>query len=272
MGRACLGQCWGMARACLRHSSGQFPGPRLSLRSKGQKLSETKNKYLDGQKAKLTWATADRFQHIVARGGAQELSLFVGDPEGFAEQRKQTSLVVVDATALWLKLRGEEKVYLHEFERQGKLSKAQVARLRKKFKETLAEEDKKAYEAERDKFYESHPDEKQQVDQAYSSAGDKYRLTLINISAVEGWFDPTSAPTSAKKRSVLLVPCSRHCRVSDMNFEDDTWLRDVTYDRSDGTTETFKAGEPIGALLSGWRNALKEFSPPVFLKFCDTKS
>ena len=75
---------------------------------------------------------------------------------------------------------------------------------------------------------------KQQVDQAYSSAGDKYRLTLINMSAVENWFDPTKEPRSAKKRSVLLVPCARHCRVSDMDLESGTWLRDVTYARSDG--------------------------------------
>ena len=99
------------------------------------------------------------------------------------------------------------------------------------------------------------------MDQAYSSAGDKYRLTLINMSAVENWFDPTKEPRSAKKRSVLLVPCARHCRVSDMDLESGTWLRDVTYERSDGETELFRAGEPVGALMKGWRQALLEFQP-----------
>ena len=98
------------------------------------------------------------------------------------------------------------------------------------------------------------------MEQAYSSAGDKYKLTLINISAVEGWFDPSRQPKSAKKRSVLLVPCARHCKISDMNLEQGTWLRDVTYERSDGETEHFRAGELVGALMKGWRNALLEFS------------
>ena len=95
---------------------------------------------------------------------------------------------------------------------------------------------------------------------AYSSAGDKYRLTLINMSGVENWFDPSEAPKSAKKRSILLVPCATHCRVSDMDLENGTWLRDVTYERSDGETERFRQGQPIGRLLQGWRNALLEFS------------
>ena len=43
-----------------------------------------------------------------------------------------------------------------------------------------------------------------------SSAGDKYRVTLINVSGVEHWFDPRQAPTPSKKKSILLVPCARH--------------------------------------------------------------
>ena len=234
--------------------------PRLRANGrKGQRLSEQKNKTLNWHKAKLTWATADRFQHIVARGSSEDLHLFVGDPEAFAEKRKDTSLVVVDATALWLKLRGEEKVYIHEDEIKATSAKARIQKLRRKFREKQDAQDKAAYEAERDKWYEDHPDSKAQVDQMYSSAGDKYRLTLINISAVEGWFDPSKTPTSAKKRSVLLVPCARHCKVSDMDLEAGTWARDVTYQRSDGETEHFKAGEPLGALLKGWRSALLEF-------------
>eukprot|EP00959_Pyramimonas_sp_CCMP1952_P075827 1585066-Pyramimonas_sp.AAC.1 len=81
-------------------------------------------------------------------------------------------------------------------------------------------------------------------------------FTLINISAVEGWFDPSRGPKSAKRRSVPLVPCARHCRVSDMNLEKGTWRRDVTYELGDGETERFRAGEPVGALLRGWRKAL----------------
>ena len=45
-----------------------------------------------------------------------------------------------------------------------------------------------------------------------------------------------------------------------MGLESGTWLRDVSYERGDGETEHFRAGEPIGALLKGWRNALLEFT------------
>ena len=97
--------------------------------------------------------------------------------------------------------------------------------------------------------------------QAYSSAGDKYRLTLTNNSGIHYWFDPTRSPRSAKKRSILLVPCSRHCRAIDMDLEKGTWRREVLYERSDGETEHFQEGEPIGALLSGRHTALLEFPP-----------
>ena len=66
----------------------------------------------------------------------EELSLFVGDPEAFAEQRRHASVVVVDATALWVKLRGEEKVYLHDSELESASCKARIQRLRRKFRET----------------------------------------------------------------------------------------------------------------------------------------
>ena len=135
----------------------EFVMPRLHASGhKGQRLSEQKNKTLNHEKAKLTWATADRFQHLVARGSPEDLHLFVGDPEAFAEHRKDTSLVVVDATALWLKLRGEEKVYVHESELKATSAKARVQRLRRKFRETKDAQDKAAYEAEREKFYEEH--------------------------------------------------------------------------------------------------------------------
>ena len=96
--------------------------------------------------------------------------------------------------------------------------------------------------------------------QAYSSAEDTYRVTIINVSGVEHWFDPSRAPKSAKKRSVLLVPCARHCKLSDISVSGGTWLRDVTYERSDGETQHFREGESVDGLVSSWRKAMLEFS------------
>ena len=116
--------------------------------------------------------------------------------------------------------------------------------------------------AEKQKFFEGegHEQYKGQVEACYSSAGDKYRLTLINVSGVEHWFDPSLSPKPSKKRSILLVPCSRHCRVSDIDLESGQWIRDVEYDKNDGTREVFKQGESAGQLLAGWRRALLQFS------------
>ena len=36
---------------------------------------------------------------------------------------------------------------------------------------------------------------------AYSSAGDKYRITLIDISGLENWSNPAAAPRSVNRKS-----------------------------------------------------------------------
>ena len=47
----------------------EFVLPRIKAHGrKGQRLSENMNKPLDAAKARLTWSTADRCQHLVARG------------------------------------------------------------------------------------------------------------------------------------------------------------------------------------------------------------
>jgi len=91
--------------------------PRIRATARvAQKLSEGRDAELCSVKGKLTWATSDRMIHLVARGTEAELEMFVSDPRRFIENRQATSVVVVDATALWLKLRGEERVYISETE------------------------------------------------------------------------------------------------------------------------------------------------------------
>ena len=91
---------------------------------------------------------------------------------------------------------------VHEDE---KSSVAARKRLSKAFKKVDKADPEKvaAFEAEKQKFFDENPDFKDQVDVGYSSAGDKYRLTLINIIGVESWIDPSQAPRAAKKRSIL---------------------------------------------------------------------
>ena len=235
--------------------------PRIGATARGgQKLSQSADLKLDEKKAKLTWATADRAIHLVSRGTEDQLRIFVSEPEAFVERRASTSIVVCDATALWVKLRGEEKVYVHEDEKTSVAFRKRLSKAFKKLDQNNAEE-VRDFEAQKEAFFDvDHRDHKGQVDAAYSSAGDKYRITLVNISGVEGWFDASEAPRASKKRSILLVPCAKHCRVSDMDLERGEWLRDVQYERTDGEMQIFKAGEKINSLLAGWRAALLKFT------------
>ena len=99
------------------------------------------------------------------------------------------------------------------------------------------------------------------VEQAYSAAGDKYRLSLINISAVKNWFNPDKAPRAAKKKSVLLIPCKKHIKIRDIGLKTRTFKYDIEYQTQGGETFNFEKGKPVGQLLSGWLSALDQFEP-----------
>ncbi len=43
-----------------------------------------------------------------------------------------------------------------------------------------------------------------------TTAGDKYGLTLANISGVQDWLVPSNEPTPLKQKGILIVPCSTH--------------------------------------------------------------
>ena len=94
----------------------------------GQRLVSSMDRDVDERKARLTWATSDRFIHLVARGTARELEPFVANVEEFIEKRKTTRVVVVDATALWVKLRGEERVFISDKEQRSREARKRVAK------------------------------------------------------------------------------------------------------------------------------------------------
>jgi hypothetical protein len=220
-----------------------------ATRRSGQKFSE-KDSSLDEVKALLTWATSDRMIHLVARGSQEDLQVFVQDTDRFIEQRKDTSFVVIDQTALWLKLRGEEKVLTSFAEKTSADERKKLSRKAKK----VDKSDAAAWaelQREHEIFGQEHPESRPQVQATYSTAGDKYRLTLINVSGVEKWFDPSTSPIPIKRKCVLLVFCQVHAKLQDIS-EDGKWLRDVSYPKSDGTIASFKTGEPVGHILSSW--------------------
>ena len=135
----------------------------------------------DYNKCKTTWKTMDFFVDMVARGTVEELSEFVCNAEKFAEARRDTKIVVLDQTALWLKLRGEDKVVasLEETEhyQQLKVLKKRWKRGDREYQCQVA--------SEFDAVTKDNPTLRNEVAAQYTTAGDKYRITLVNISSVE---------------------------------------------------------------------------------------
>ncbi len=109
----------------------------------------------------------------------------------------------MDQTALWLKLRGDERIVVSIEEKHTSLK---LKNLKKQFK--LAEEQhlKQSINDQLVEFRSENPNFRSENAAVYSTAGDKYRLILINTSGVQGWFEPNSLPRPSKKMGILLVP------------------------------------------------------------------
>ncbi len=114
--------------------------PSIGARLRGAQRLRDKPASLDETKAKLTWQTSDWFQDLVLRGTPEELSEFVAKPIEFAENRHKTAFVVMDQTAVWLKVRGEEKLVFSAEELTSRAKRKQASRAFKKAQTNAARE------------------------------------------------------------------------------------------------------------------------------------
>ena len=164
--------------------------PRIGATARtGQRVSSGASSKVLEEKHALTWDSADRFIHLVSRGTHEELEILVSDPAEFIKRRHETAVVVLDATAIWLKLRGEEKVYVSEDEVAGMEARKRLSKAFKKLNKS-SPEDVEQYEQMRAEIDAANPNnEHPMISHIATSAGEKYRVTLINISGVEHWFD-----------------------------------------------------------------------------------
>ena len=164
--------------------------PRIGATARtGQRVSSGGSSKVLEEKHALTWDSADRFIHLVSRGSIEELEVLVSDPAEFQASRHETAVVVLDATAIWLKLRGEEKVYVSEDEVASMEARKRLTKAYKKLNKRNLE-DVEQYEQMRAEIEAANPNnEHPMISHIATSAGEKYRVTLINISGVENWFD-----------------------------------------------------------------------------------
>ena len=234
--------------------------PSIGASTRTPNRLSDKNAKFDFIKCKTSWQTVDFFVDLVARGTEEELIEFVRDTEIFIKNRKSTSFVVVDQTALWLKLRGEERVVasLEEAGHDAKMRKA-----KRKWHQTEKERQSQVA-TELVEVTNDNPTFRGQCSGQYTTAGDKYRLTLVNLSGVEGWFNPSVEPRGIKKKGVLIVPCSTHCRLEDISAEG-KWVRDWSHMCSDGTLKHYKQDHNVGSLMCGWRAARDQAERPAWM-------
>ena len=196
---------------------------------------------MDEQKFQLTVQGVDYAIDLVARGTPEQLIAFVADPEDFIQHRKETKIVVLDETALWLKCRGEEQVYQSAIEIL-KAAKRKSVRTACKLAET-----REAKEQAKDHFVNwcevnlESKDDRDLLTQWYHSGGDKHRLTVVNMSQSDNWFDPTRPVEWGKDVLVLIVFCTEHVRAEDID-DDHKFNKDVTVETTDGPIE-HKKGE-----------------------------
>ena len=225
--------------------------PNIGGRVRGAQRLSAKPIALDEVKARLSWATSDWFQNLVMRGSPEQLSEFVARPSEFCEHRARTSFVVMDQVAMWLKVRGEEKLIYSSDET---MKAAKRKRHSRAFKNATNDADRAQAAAAAAEQAEADPEFKGQSTSSYTSGGDKHRVTLVNISGVRGWFDAGETPKPEKSKLVLLVTSSEHCKLSDIDSEGN-WKRDWQLESTDGEIKQFEKGTSALGKLKHWRVA-----------------
>ena len=131
------------------------------------------------------------------------------DPQSFIDNREDTDVVESDASAIWLKLRGEEPVMLCDDELQKNMQVRAVKRWHKQA-EDMAQ--RVLVEELIAQVCEECKDIKQQTDMVASQGGDKARLTIINFMVKKNWFKHSAKPEGFLIPAILVVNADKHAR------------------------------------------------------------
>jgi hypothetical protein len=198
------------------------------------------------------------------------LESFVREPKWVIENRAESVIVVIDEMGVWLKLKGDEKIYISDREQ---LTAAQAKAIKKATKNADTQEEKDSALEEAGQHMDENPNAKAQTDASYSSAGDKYRMTKLTVSAVKHWFDLSCRPEPMKPKQVLVAPCKEPCRLNNISKEK-TWVTTWSYQNADGTYITHMEGTSAKGYLDGyvyardqhadtaWQDTIEVFGQP----------
>ena len=99
----------GYSQASKRWFENQvFPYIGASARMGQHKSVGSEN--IDESKFMVTAKGIDYGLWLVTKGLQEDLAPYIRDPQWFMKNRERTWIILLDETALWLKLRGEEKL------------------------------------------------------------------------------------------------------------------------------------------------------------------
>ena len=89
--------------------------PKLDLHARAPKRCHTAKHSSEQDQLSLTttWQQADKHLHTAAFGSLEDLGALVQHPETFKAGVKHVAIVVQDATPLWVKLKGSQRVLIH---------------------------------------------------------------------------------------------------------------------------------------------------------------
>jgi hypothetical protein len=176
----------------------------------------------DIPKSLLTWATMDRAIWLLSQGNADLLIDIVADPQMWIQNRYTAPVVMFDHTPLWVKFQAEDKVILSTAE--GAHARG-TKKLKHLVKTSVDQDLRDQYRNSLLEHIQAGLDNQTQA-AAMCQGGDKYRLTLITFQTVHNWFNPNGTPRGEIPKSVLIVPCSIHAKLSDITPEG-TWAREA---------------------------------------------
>jgi len=199
----------------------------------------------------LTWQSWDYTLHKVFTAGAQELEHQVIDPEGWVANRASVPLVFWDAVPAYLDpSAGTVLVDVDELS---------DLRLRREARKMLAK-------GLRSQKVPGCVSVRPSGDAMGATRRDKNRLTLVLRQVITEIYDLPlgQLPEGKHLPTLLIVQASQPCMLADMSRgpEPAVWLRDHSVKVSGRDLER-KVGEPVGALMSTWRQVRRDL-PELF--------
>ena len=235
-------------RQIYNYQSGSLLPAIGARRRKGQKMN---NEQGSGQyaeiHAKVQWQVTDYAFHLNQCCDPALLKPYIKDPAHWIENRASTWLVESDATAIWLRLSGQEGVILPDFQLETNRRHRTLSRWLKEAssdEERMVIQDFLAQAAKQEVMPE-------QVHFQGQSGGDKYRLTLLVSIGRSGWFQGGQTPQGHLLPFILLVPCSQHTRLEDLDSSG-RYNKEVQYRGPDDSLIIRKPGQYAQGRLGTW--------------------